>query len=168
MDHFTYREADGNDIDQLLRLGVEAYGMYAEALTPDNMEKMKSTLRDPARWAALLAASKGFVGMYNERMVGSVFLVSSGGSSELFHKDWSHIRLLAVHPDFQGRGIAKVLVKWCIDRAKADGETVIALHTGEMMEAARHIYEKLGFVVHEEIPRRLGVRYWIYTRQLKP
>jgi uncharacterized protein (DUF1810 family) len=31
------------------------------------------------------------------------------------------------------------------------------------MDAARHIYESLGFTILKEIPNRFGKRYWLYT-----
>jgi ribosomal protein S18 acetylase RimI-like enzyme len=63
-------------------------------------------------------------------------------------------------------GIATALTKMCIDRARALNEKTIALHTSEMMDAARHIYEKIGFTILQEIPPRLGKKYWLYTMEL--
>jgi ribosomal protein S18 acetylase RimI-like enzyme len=38
-----------------------------------------------------------------------------------------------------------------IERARADGATALALHTTEMMEVARAMYERMGFV---RVPER--------------
>jgi ribosomal protein S18 acetylase RimI-like enzyme len=54
----------------------------------------------------------------------------------------------------------------CIDKAKQTKEKTIALHTSEFMDAARHIYESLGFKVLHEIAPRLGKKYWLYTLDL--
>lgn len=54
----------------------------------------------------------------------------------------------------------------CIEVAKKNNEQIMALHTSEIMESARHIYEKLGFKILKEIEPRLGVRYWLYTFDL--
>ena len=35
------------------------------------------------------------------------------------------------------------------------------------MGSARHIYEKMGFEILKEIEPRLGVKYWLYTLELK-
>jgi len=45
-------------------------------------------------------------------------------------------------------------------------EKTIALHTSEFMDAARHIYEGLGFIMVKEIPPRYGKRYWLYRLDL--
>jgi ribosomal protein S18 acetylase RimI-like enzyme len=71
-----------------------------------------------------------------------------------------------VDPDYQGKGIAKMLTKKCIEHAIVLKEKTIALHTSEMMHAARHIYESAGFTILKEIEPRLGKRYWIYTLAL--
>ena len=54
----------------------------------------------------------------------------------------------------------------CIDIANRNGEKTIALHTSEMMDKARHIYESLGFTILREIDQRLGKRYWLYTLEI--
>lgn len=40
------------------------------------------------------------------------------------------------------------------------------LHTSEMMGAARHIYESLGFKKLREIEPRYGKKYWLYKLEL--
>lgn len=50
--------------------------------------------------------------------------------------------LCAVHPAFQGRGIAKQLVQWGLDEAQARGG-IEAITEASVM--GRRVYEKLGF-----------------------
>ena len=50
--------------------------------------------------------------------------------------------------------------------ARQNGENIIALHTSEFMDTARHIYESVGFKVLKEIDQRLGKRYWLYKLDL--
>lgn len=45
-------------------------------------------------------------------------------------------------------------------------ERTIALHTSEFMDAARHIYESVGFVKVKEIPARYGKKYWLYLLEI--
>ncbi len=84
----------------------------------------------------------------------------------MFKAEWSYIRLVGVDPDYRGKGIAKNLTEMCLEFAKKTKEKIIALHTSEFMDAARHIYESLGFKVLREIEPRLGKRYWLYTLEL--
>jgi ribosomal protein S18 acetylase RimI-like enzyme len=55
------------------------------------------------------------------------------------------IRMLAVLPEFQGRGIGEALVRACIERARADGRERVYLDTTEWMETAQRLYRRIGF-----------------------
>lgn len=55
------------------------------------------------------------------------------------------MRILAVHPDSRGRGYGRRLVQDCIARAQALQVPAIYLYTGTFMQAARQLYESLGF-----------------------
>ena len=70
--------------------------------------------------------------------------------------------MVGVNPDFKGQGIAKTLTRMCLDFARENKEEVIALHTSEFMDAARHLYESFGFRQTKELEPRLGKRYWLY------
>ena len=56
----------------------------------------------------------------------------------------AQIRLLAVDPSVQGRGIGEALVRACLDRAREQGLSII-LHTTNHMPAAQRLYPRLGF-----------------------
>ena len=89
-----------------------------------------------------------------------------GNPTPAFQAGWCYIRSLAIAPEFQGKGIARKLTDLCIRRAIATGEQTIALHTSEFMDAARHIYEDMGFKRLKEIDPIFGKRYWVYTLDL--
>ena len=95
------------------------------------------------------------------------FIIPSENPWDIFKAEWSYIRMVGVNPKYQGQGIAKALTKMCIDHARQTNEKTIALHTSEFMDAARHIYESLGFKILQEIEPRLGKKYWLYTMDLK-
>jgi ribosomal protein S18 acetylase RimI-like enzyme len=76
--------------------------------------------------------------------------------------------LVTVLEKYEGMGIGQQLTERCIDFARTQGEQVIALHTAEFMDKARHIYEKIGFRIVKEIPPRYGKRYWLYEMNLRP
>jgi len=82
-------------------------------------------------------------------IVGSVVLFPAntdayeGSVEEL---NYPEIRMLAVSPQVRGRGVATALVSECIQRARAKGYQTIGLHTGEFMENAMKLYERLGFI----------------------
>lgn len=71
-------------------------------------------------------------------------------------KEAASMRILAVHPDSRGKGYGTLLVRECVRRARALKIHQIYLYTGTFMQAARHIYEKLGFKRALEFDRDPG------------
>lgn len=65
------------------------------------------------------------------------------------------MRMLAVDPAAQGRGVGSALVAACLDRARADGRTAVFLHSLPAMVGAQRIYERCGF-------RRVPERDWVF------
>jgi ribosomal protein S18 acetylase RimI-like enzyme len=55
------------------------------------------------------------------------------------------IRVLATAPAARGHGVGRALVDECVRRARGLGATSLLLHTGSFMEAAVHLYERMGF-----------------------
>jgi ribosomal protein S18 acetylase RimI-like enzyme len=164
--NLTYRPGTINDVDQLQSLGIIAYGQFQSVLTPDNWTIFNGNLQDKQKFIDVLKIAKCFVCLDNDKIVGTAYIIPSGNPTDLFKSEWSYIRMVGVNPNYQGQGIAKILTKMCIDIAKQNNEKTIALHTSEFMDAARHIYENLGFKVLKEIPPLYGKKYWIYTLEL--
>lgn len=162
-----YRLANESDIEALKTLGLKAWSGFENELAPENWARLKGNLQNNKTYEDLLAKGPGFLCVNDDnKIIGMSFLVPSGEASELFDESWCSIRFVSVDPDYTGKGIGKKLTENCIEAAKFNGEKIIALHTSEMMLAARHIYESLGFEILKEIEPRLGKRYWIYLLSL--
>jgi ribosomal protein S18 acetylase RimI-like enzyme len=65
--------------------------------------------------------------------------------SEELAEGQAGMRMLAVDPASQSRGIGRALTLACLARARSDGRHSFALHTGGWMPAAKYLYESLGF-----------------------
>jgi ribosomal protein S18 acetylase RimI-like enzyme len=63
------------------------------------------------------------------------------------HLPRAHLNRLAVHPDYQGRGIGAQLLQQAITDALASGATKITLNTQENNHRSRALYQRFGFVV---------------------
>jgi ribosomal protein S18 acetylase RimI-like enzyme len=161
--HLIYRPGSAKDVKQLKELSLASYGQYANVLTPENWHKLNTNLNNEQIFIELINKSNSFVCLDQDKMVGMAFLLPSGNPTDIFEKEWSYIRMVGVHPDYAGQGIARTLTEKCIEKAKELNEKIIALHTSEFMDAARHLYESMGFKVLKEIPDRLGKKYWLYT-----
>jgi ribosomal protein S18 acetylase RimI-like enzyme len=62
------------------------------------------------------------------------------------HGQHAHLTRLAVHPDYQGRGIGAQLLYQAITDALARGANIITLNTQEHNYRSRALYERFGFV----------------------
>ena len=164
----NYREATKKDVKELTDLAVRSWKQFQPYLTNENWEKLHANLTDSNAFSELLSLSISFVAASdNGNIIGMAFLVPKGNPTDIYDADWSYIRYVTVDPEFGGNGIGRTLTLQCIERAKRTGEKVIALHTSEMMNKARHIYESLGFRILKEMDERLGKRYWLYKLDLK-
>ena len=166
VESYSLREATLADIPQLKELGLAAYGQYAETLGPEHWALMQQNLSNEVMFSDLLNKSTCFVTSHEGNIVGMAFLLPSGNPIDVYEADWCAIRLVAVHPLYKGKHIAKTLTQLCINHAISTGEHTIALHTSSMMPAAMHIYESFGFKVLKDIGERFGQPYFLYTLDL--
>ena len=105
--------------------------------------------------AGRASAAEVLVAVADARVVGTVTFVdgSDNAYAEFDDDDAAGIRMLAVDPAAQRRGVGWALVEACIVRARAAGRRVIVLHTAAGMDVARRLYERHGF-------RRTPQRDW--------
>ena len=163
----TYRKGTRNDLNALKKLAVKSWEQFKPNLTNENWEKLYNSLTDERTYTELLEKSHCIVCTTDkDEIIGMAFLVPKGNPTEIYDSEWCYIRFLTVDPDFGGQGIGRKLTTNCIDTAKQHNEKAIALHTSELMDNARRIYESLGFEIVREIDQRLGKRYWLYKLDL--
>ena len=85
-------------------------------------------------------------------LTGTVSYVPGPGPyGEFDDPNGAGIRMLAVLPEFQGRGIGEALVRACLDRAAADGRARVYLDTTQWMQTAQRLYRRIGFVRAPEL-----------------
>lgn len=144
----------------------QSFGQYAPLLTAENWEQLNKNLQNSGKLAEMVGKSEVFVCCDGNNIIGMALLVPSGNGDDIYDNAWCHLRMVGVLPGYSGRGIGRRLTELCIGRARQNGEATMALHTSEMMDAARHIYESIGFTVVKEILPRFGKRYWLYTLDL--
>lgn len=158
----TVELAGPEDHARIAELTVDAY--VGDGLAP---EKYVPTLADVAsrsHVAELLVARDE-----DGRIVGSVALVLSGEFGEILAtEEEAGFRMLSVDRSARGRGVGELLVRACLDRARAAGRTRMVLSTDVRMAAAHRLYERLGFT---RLPERdwtpiAGVDLLAYHRDL--
>jgi ribosomal protein S18 acetylase RimI-like enzyme len=93
------------------------------------------------------------VAVDGEDVIGCVTLVPDPTSpwAELLADDEAGIRMLAVDPECQSRGVGQLLLDACIDRAGTLGRAALFLHSTPWMNAAHRLYQRNHFV---RVPER--------------
>jgi len=129
------------EFDAVGDLMVRAYRQLPDAAAAAPYEPR---LRDVAGRAEL---AEVLVAIDDSGMpLGSVtFVPGPGPLAESEDPDDAHIRMLAVAPEAQGRGVGRALVEACIERARAAGKRRVLLKTRQSMASAHRIYGSLGF-----------------------
>jgi GNAT superfamily N-acetyltransferase len=163
------REARSDELDNLSLLIRDASQQYRDFLPP---AVWKIYVEDIMDVRGRLDESQLIVAELDGHLAGTVtlYLDASRSSQEGLPRGWAGIRLLAVHPVYRSRGIGRVLMEECIRRCRDQGIASIGLHTTEMMDVARRMYEKMGFVRIPEfdVYPGPGVFVMAYRLDLKP
>lgn len=144
------RDVTPDDYDAVGELTVQAYrGIALDDLAAADTDDYEPELRDVAGRAAsaavLVAVDDGGA------LLGAVTYVPGrdSGMAEFDEPGSASIRMLAVSPDAQRRGVGEALTRACIERAVASGRRVLLLHSTEWMTTAHRMYMRLGFVRDE-------------------
>ena len=161
-----YRTATEQDLKSLETLALASYGRLKTDMSPENWLKMQAVLTSEDTFPKMVKTCFAFVCEEGKDLLGMAFLVPSGNPTKVYSADTSYIRMVGVHPDAGGKGIAQKLTSLCIDKARETGETKVSLHSAEVMYAARHIYEKLGFKKVRLLDAHYGLAYWLYEMEL--
>ena len=146
LDTVVIDRATPEDHPRIAELTVSVY--RDEQLASDGyLGELADVGRRAGRAELLVARVQGAV-------VGSVALVIDGDFGEVTTSDAeAAFRMLVVDPVVRGRGVGELLVRECLDRARAAGKSRMILSTGDRMTAAHRLYERLGFT-------RLPERDW--------
>lgn len=82
---------------------------------------------------------------------GYIWLASDGdeivGSSALIkeHEGVYELAKMSVTPKYQGKGISKMLIEVCLNKAKELGASKLTLFSNDQLKTALHLYERYGF-----------------------
>ncbi|MBO9619016.1 MAG: GNAT family N-acetyltransferase [Niabella sp.] len=167
MTAYNLRTGTIKDIRQIRELVISSWGRFQQELTEENGAQLLRSIHDENTYLRLFETATCMVCETEEhKIIGMVFLVSSGHPTDIYPADWCYIRFLTVSPEYEGKGIGRRLTQECLDNARNSGEHTIALHTSELMNNARALYEDMGFKIIKELEPRLGKRYWLYKKDV--
>lgn len=89
---------------------------------------------------------RGFVWTVGEQLVGNVTLTLESGRRNV----WS-VSNVAVHPDFQGHGVAQQLMMAALGEVRSKGAQRVVLEVRPDNAAAQRLYRELGFRAYDQV-----------------
>jgi len=145
------RDASVEEADVVGALLVRA---YEHAWGPSGWADYRAELLDvagrSARCETIVVIDEGAV-------VGSVTLVEpSSTMRQVTDPEALEVRMLAVDPSEQRRGIARLLIGTCSGRGRDRGFARLVLQSDEDLLAAHRLYAAMGFVRREDLDVKVG------------
>lgn len=143
------REARSDEHAQAGAVTADAYREFAHEDDPDWQEylvRLADVADRASRTTVLVAVEEG-------RILGTATLELDGRTEQdgdPLRPDESHIRMLGVTPNARGRGIGRMIMEACEERASASGRTLVTLNTTQRMVGAQRMYESLGYSRSED------------------
>ena len=151
--------------DDFPRIGQLTHDVYVGGglASPEYGEQLRDVAGRADRAELLVARDD------DDRVVGSVALVLTGHFGEITESDdEAAFRMLVVDPAVQGRGVGRLLVTTCLDRARTAGKRRVLLSTDRRMTTAQRLYERLGFtrLPERDWSPRAGIDLLVYAIDL--
>ena len=138
------REARADEHARAGAVTADAYREFAPEGDPDWREylvRLSDVADRASRTTILVAVEDG-------RILGTATLEldrRTEPDDDPLRPEEAHIRMLGVVPNARGRGIGRMIMEACEERASASGRTLITLNTTMQMRSAQRMYESLGY-----------------------
>lgn len=145
------RDAQANDGETICAVTLAAYKEYAAQMGDQGWALYQANILETL---ANVPPAQQIVAELADEVVGAVLLypaTPSPGEHGSVGLAWPYVRLLAVTTAARGRGIGAALMAECVARARRSGAAALALHSTPAMQAAMHIYQRMGFERFPEI-----------------
>ena len=162
-----FSTAQAKDLAEILRLfraattQMDAHGVYQwDEIYPD-----EGILGED------IARGNLTVGTIDGR-IAVAFMLDYCEDSDYESADWQYseqniavLHRLCVHPDFQGRGVARQAMDYLENEVRAQGIKTIRLDAFSQNPTALHLYESRGYQKAGEISYRKGL-FYLYEKKL--
>jgi ribosomal protein S18 acetylase RimI-like enzyme len=163
------KDATAGDWPTIAEVTRLSYGEYAQASDPEFWTNYEASTRK-----TLLEENNAqrVVGQLDGQIVATVLLCPPyelNLGKKLVRNSYPEMRLLAVLPQFRNLHIGARLIDECERRVQAEGFDAITLHTTLLMQTAKSMYERRGYVRYPEIDFEPapGFVVWGYKKQFE-
>ncbi|MBK9205298.1 MAG: GNAT family N-acetyltransferase [Candidatus Obscuribacter sp.] len=152
---------------QVAAVTRQAYADYASTSDPEFWQQYQDSTEQTLLYDDAVLR---LVALGGDEIVGTVLLcppyqMSMGDT--VVTNPYPEMRLLAVLPGHRDSGIGAQIINDCERRTRDDGYSAITLHTTVLMQTAKAMYERRGYVRYPEIDFEPvpGFVVWGYIKQ---
>jgi len=133
----NYRKAQILDINEIYNTLLKAFEPYKSNYTNDAYNATVLTLKD-IKNRILGDKYEIYVVTKDKKIIGTFSILKK-------NKDILHLRSMAVHPDFQGKGFGLFILRKIDMFAKKNNYKFISLDTSKPLKRAIKFYKNFGF-----------------------
>jgi ribosomal protein S18 acetylase RimI-like enzyme len=154
------RDATPQDAEAILHCLARAFEPYRTSYTPG---AFANTVLDPASLNERFVSMSLLVAHTDEdAVIGTL----AYGASPLSSLEEGHLRGMAVLPEFQGVGVAEILLSRAESDLKMKGCKFVSLDTTVPLQRAKSFYEKHGYRRSGKVSNFFGMPLYEYVKQL--
>lgn len=136
MDNIEITKAETSDLEDILNLQRLSFQENAVRYNDNNISPLTQTLEELEEEAKTHIILKA---VFDGKIIGSV--------RGCMVEDYAYLGRLFVHPDYQNRGIARMLMAAIEDEFNTDKFELVVGHLDDKNIA---LYRKLGFIAYKE------------------
>ncbi|MFX1512307.1 MAG: GNAT family N-acetyltransferase [Promethearchaeota archaeon] len=151
------RRAEENDCEELLEVLYKAFKQYKKHYPP---KAFSDTVLTPKTIKKRLIEMIVYVAISPEKTI-----VGTIGWGKI-NKKVGHIRGMAVHPDWQGKGIGTYMLKKVENDAQEAKCSVLTLNTTKILQRAQGFYKRHGYLQTGKISDFLGIPVYEFAKKL--
>ncbi|WP_128103642.1 GNAT family N-acetyltransferase [Paenibacillus sp. DCT19] len=144
--NITVELAHEKDYAEIVDVLVTSYTEYESAFNDkERWDKYIGEIRESLHNPSI---AQLWVARIEESIVGTVQLFETAQKAYAGFEspiDYPFIRLLAVHPDWRGHGVARALLDRCVESSKEFNRDYVYLYTSPSMLNAVALYRRFGF-----------------------
>ena len=160
---FTIRPILPSDYPAVGRITLDAYERNRDDLDDEYRQELQDVAARAGVCTVLVAVGR------DGTLLGGVTYVPGPDNpmSELEKDGEAGIRMRAVDPAAQGLGVGRALTLACLERARREGRSGMALYTRPANIPSQRLYESLGFVRDEGRDWQYARGRWLWAFQLR-
>lgn len=147
MINWNIRKAELTDADELQKCMHLAYSEYEDRINVETLPPLNVDYEDE------ISSFPVWVVEFDNNIIAGLIL--------LFKEDYASLANIAIHPDYQGKGLGKFLLNFAEKEAITKEYSEIHLATHALFTENVLIYKKLGWIVFDQDETKVYMKKYI-------